>query len=120
MPREITAGRIKAARIIAGCADTMQIVLFPFFWPGGVNPIDDLLDVAVGALMIWLVGFHWVFLPAFVMEVVPVADFAPTWTIAVLIATRKGETAPSGSAPEPDADAAGGIAGKVTDVEVKK
>ena len=113
MAREITAGKIRAARIIAGSADALQIVLFPLFWAGGVNPLDDILDVVVGGLMIYLVGFHWTFLPAFLMEVVPIADFSPTWTIAVLIATRKGPTGPEGAAVASEP-------GKVTDVEVSK
>jgi len=35
-----------------------------------------------------LLGWHVAFLPAFVVELLPVADLFPTWTIAVLYVTR--------------------------------
>jgi hypothetical protein len=35
-----------------------------------------------------LLGWHLAFLPSFAVKLIPVADFAPTWTIAVLIASR--------------------------------
>jgi hypothetical protein len=38
--------------------------------------------------MVWLVGWHVAFLPAFVVEALPVGDLAPTWTLAVFLATR--------------------------------
>jgi hypothetical protein len=111
MAREVTAGRIRAARIIAVAADLIQ--LMPALWGGGINPLDDVLDLAVALFLGWLVGFHWVFLPSFAMELIPVVDFAPTWTIAVLIATRNGPTEPADStdARKP---------GRVIDVEADK
>jgi hypothetical protein len=53
------------------------------------------LDVVVGVAMIALVGWHWAFLPAFALEALPGVDLAPTWTIAVLLATRGKGPAPS-------------------------
>lgn len=50
--------------------------------------LSDALDVVVGVTMVWLVGWHVAFLPAFVVEALPVGDLAPTWTLAVFIATR--------------------------------
>jgi hypothetical protein len=45
--------------------------------------------------MVALVGWHWAFLPAFALELVPAVDLAPTWTLAVFIATRNsGAAAP--------------------------
>jgi hypothetical protein len=35
------------------------------------------------------VGWHLAFLPSFVVKVLPVADLAPTWTIAIFFATRQ-------------------------------
>jgi hypothetical protein len=37
---------------------------------------------------IHLLGWHWAFLPSFVAKVVPDVDLVPTWTVAVLVATR--------------------------------
>ncbi len=45
--------------------------------------------MAVGAAMIALVGWNWVFLPTFVTELMPFVDLAPTWTVAAFIATRE-------------------------------
>jgi len=82
--------RILAARIIAVIADAVQIGLVPLFAEGFASVANDVLDVVIGIAMVALVGWNWVFLPAIVAELVPMVDLAPTWTIAVLIATRKG------------------------------
>ena len=85
----IAPWRVWTARAVALAADAAQIVVFPLFSEGAASPADDLLDLAVGAAMIGLVGWHWAFLPGFLAELVPAFDLAPTWTIAVLIATGK-------------------------------
>jgi len=86
--RPMTRGRVVAARLIAIAADLLQIAVFPAFSEGGVSPFDAGLDVAVAALLTGLVGWHWAFLPSFAAEIVPLVDLVPTWTAAVLIATR--------------------------------
>jgi hypothetical protein len=90
--------RIIAARVLAVVADAVQLALIPLFAPGAASPVNDALDVAVGIAMVALVGWHWSFVPAFVAELVPFADLAPSWTIAVLVATRR-PTPPRSSAP---------------------
>jgi hypothetical protein len=44
----------------------------------------------------WLLGFHLLFLPTFVLEILPVVDVIPTWTACVLavIAIRRREKRP--------------------------
>jgi hypothetical protein len=84
--------RILAARALAVIADAIQLGLLPLFVQGAASPLNDALDVAVGAAMVALVGWNWVFLPTFVTELIPVVDLAPTWTIAALIATRPRKT----------------------------
>ena len=86
-PLEISPGRRRAARLVALGADLLQIFLFPLFVEGFASPVDDALDLAVGAAMIKLVGFHWAFLPSFGAKLVPGVDLVPTWTAAVLLAT---------------------------------
>ncbi len=81
--------RILAARVLAVLADAVQIGLLPLFAPGATSPLNNVLDVAVGAAMIALVGWHWVFLPTFVTELIPFGNIAPTWTVAAFIATRE-------------------------------
>jgi hypothetical protein len=88
MQIEPTPGRVKAARMIAVAADLIQIGGFAVFLPGWASPADDVLDVVVGGALTWLVGWHWSFLPSFVAELVPGMDLIPTWTAAVLFATR--------------------------------
>ncbi len=84
----MTRRRVVAARLIAIAADLLQIAIFPVFSEGGASPFDTGLDVAVAGLLTWLVGWHWAFLPSFAAEIVPLVDLVPTWTAAVLIATR--------------------------------
>ena len=81
--------RVLAARIIAVVADAVQLGLLPLFAGGAVTGFDAALDVVVGAAMVALLGWHWAFLPAFAVELLPAVDLAPTWTIAVFVATRK-------------------------------
>lgn len=58
------------------------------FSEGFVSPFDDFLDVIVCVILTLLLGWHLAFLPSFVVKLIPVADMAPTWTLAVLIAFR--------------------------------
>jgi hypothetical protein len=78
----------RKAWFIAILADAIQIVGMPLFVEGGVSPLDAALDVAVGAILIKLLGWHWAFLPTFAAELVPGLDLFPTWTAAVFFATR--------------------------------
>jgi hypothetical protein len=88
MPIEVTPNRVRAARILAVVADAVQLAGIPVFGPGFASPANDVLDVVVGGVLVWLVGFHWSFLPGFLAELVPGVDLVPTWTAAVLLATR--------------------------------
>ena len=81
--------RFRAAMILAIAADALQIFVFPLFGEGALSPADDVLDLAVAAALIHLLGWHWEFLPAFAAELVPGIDLVPFWTIAVLNVYRK-------------------------------
>ncbi len=78
----------RTALAIAILADGVQIVFLPIFVGGALSPIDDLLDVAVAWILIRLLGWHWAFLPSFAAKLVPGVDLVPSWTMAVLVATR--------------------------------
>ena len=95
--KKLSRGRIIAARLVAMSADLVQIGLFPLFGEGFVSVLDDILDVIVCAALTLLVGWHFAFLPGFIAELVPIVDLVPTWTIAVLIATRQKQAAPTGA-----------------------
>src|SRR5271154_6648916 len=96
MEISLTTRRVRAARVLGVVADAIQLGLLPLFVEGWVSPLNDALDVVVAAAMIALVGWHWAFLPAFFSELIPIWDLVPSWTAAVLIATRN---APSGGEP---------------------
>lgn len=85
---------IRTARIIAIVADLLQVVLFPLFVEGFASVLNDVLDAVVCVVMVRLVGWHLAFLPAFVVEVLPLGDLAPTWTLAVFLATRSKASPP--------------------------
>jgi len=81
--------RFQAAMILAMAADALQIFVFPLFAEGALSPADDVLDIAVAAVLVNLLGWHWEFLPAFAAELVPGVDLVPFWTIAVISVYRK-------------------------------
>jgi hypothetical protein len=90
--------RIWIARAVGIGADLLQIVIFPMVWSGAASPIDDVFDAAVAVAMVALVGWHWAFLPSFLAKLIPGVEFVPTWTAAVLIATRNWKSGGPGSA----------------------
>src|SRR3989442_15013092 len=81
--------RFQAAMILAMAADALQIFVFPLFAEGALSPADDVLDIAVAAVLINLLGWHWEFLPAFLAELVAGVDLVPFWTLAVVNVYRK-------------------------------
>jgi hypothetical protein len=81
--------RFQAAWILAIVADALQIIVFPLFSEGALSPADDVLDLAVAAVLVRLLGWHWEFLPAFLAELVPGVDLVPFWTLAVANVYRK-------------------------------
>jgi hypothetical protein len=83
-----TKARIRLAWIIAVAADAIQIGAAPFVAEGFMSPLNDALDIAVAIALIFLIGWHLAFIPSFFVKMLPVADLAPTWTLAVFIATR--------------------------------
>jgi hypothetical protein len=81
--------RLRAAMILAIIADALQIVVFPLFVEGAESPADDILDLAMAAVLTYLLGWHWEFLPSFLGKLVPGVDLVPLWTLAVANVYRK-------------------------------
>ena len=75
--------------IMAILADALQILLLPLFVEGAASPADDIVDLGVGAALVYLLGWHWEFLPSFLAKLVPGADLVPFWTMAVANVYRK-------------------------------
>ncbi len=80
--------RVWTARAIALGADAIQILAVPAFFEGAASPLNDALDLAIGAVLVVLLGWHFAFLPTFVAELVPALNIFPSWTTAVLFVTR--------------------------------
>ena len=85
----LTRGRMVLALVLAVVADFLQIVLLPFEWLF----VQQIVDVIAMALTMWLLGFHPLLLPTFLVEFIPVVDMLPTWTgcVIAVIALRKRE-----------------------------
>ncbi len=96
MRGEVSPLRLKAAWVVAVGMDALQMFLFPATVEGGFSPLADGLDFIAMAVLWVLVGWHWAFLPSIIVKVIPVMDLAPTWTIALAIASRGlNKTAPA-------------------------
>lgn len=85
----LTPRRVWIARSLAVLVDLAQYALLP----AELTPLNNAIDVATAAAMIGLVGWHWAFLPTFLVELFPFVDLVPTWTLAATLATR-GRAAP--------------------------
>ena len=69
--------------------DGLQMITSPTEMAGPLAwLLEGGVDLVTMGVMIFLVGFHWAFLPSFVTKLLPFVDLAPTWTLAVFIATR--------------------------------
>jgi hypothetical protein len=98
MAPTLTPRRIWIARALAVAVDLAQIALLP----AELTPLNNVIDVAAAVALVALVGWHWAFLPTFLAELVPFVDLVPTWTLAVLIATRGRSAAPPPALPPSD------------------
>lgn len=95
----LTNERIKLAYAIAIIADVLE---FPITGaemtilgaPAG-EAAASALDCIVMVAMTKLLGFHWAFVPSFLVEVVPGLDLLPTWVgcVAFVVWQRKKEQA---------------------------
>ncbi|HEY3760478.1 MAG TPA: hypothetical protein VGN23_01905 [Verrucomicrobiae bacterium] len=85
----LTKIRIVLALAIAIFTDGLQLLLGPLGWAF----IDDAIDVVAMVLTSWVLGFHWLLLPTFVLKLIPLADDLPTWTacVAAVIVLRRRE-----------------------------
>ncbi len=96
----LSRNRLRAAWILAIVTDAIQLGLFPV--TGTLSTwLNKPLDLLV-MLALWrLLGWHLVLLPSFVVELVPYAELAPTWTLAVWLATRGRSAEGAGAQPAP-------------------
>ena len=91
MSPPLSKARLRAAWIVAIGVDAIQIPVEATGFLGWL--LGAGLDVVTMIVLTVLVGFHWAFLPSFLTEWIPYLDYAPLWTLAVLLATRgRGES----------------------------
>ncbi len=74
--------RFRIALVVAVVADALQFIFLPLFVEGVESPVEDVLDFGVAGLLIYLLGWHWEFLPSFFAKLVPGVDLVPLWTLA--------------------------------------
>jgi hypothetical protein len=93
----ITPARVRVAYAVAGVTDVLQLVLGPLGWAFA----DEALDVVAMVATSWLLGFHPLLLPTFIVEFLPIADLLPTWTgcVALVVTLRKRQQAISPNPP---------------------
>ena len=99
---KLSRTRIALALAVAIVADGLQLLLGPFGWVVS----DQIIDVIAMLLAMWMIGFHWLLLPSFVLELVPLADEFPTWTacvIAVIVLRKRQQRPSTPSLPQPPA-----------------
>jgi hypothetical protein len=89
--RVLTRTRIILAFAIALATDAAQFLLGPLGW----TFFDEVMDVAAMVLISWVIGFHPLLLPTFVVELFPVIDMAPTWTLCTTIVVALRRKAPA-------------------------
>lgn len=87
----LTRTRVGCAYAVAVVADAVQFLLGPLGWAFA----DEAVDISAMILVWWLIGFHLLLLPTFVLEFLPVADMLPTWTgcVFIVVAIRKRQQA---------------------------
>jgi hypothetical protein len=88
MKKNVRRSTLVLAFAVAICADAIELGLMPFFSEGFASPADDFLDAVTCVILTLMMGWHFAFMPSFLFKLIPMVDLAPTWTIAVLIASR--------------------------------
>lgn len=95
----LTGPRIMLAMAVAMLADGLQFLLAGVGWFG----LDQAIDFVAMVVISRIIGFHVLFLPTFVVELVPLLEDLPTWTActAAVIVLRKREQQNQPVPPKP-------------------
>jgi hypothetical protein len=92
---KLARNRIMVAFAIAAIADALEFPISAVEITVVGAPSGELaafvLDCVVMGAMTKLLGFHWMFLPSFCVEVIPGLDLLPTWVgcVAFVVWQRK-------------------------------
>jgi hypothetical protein len=95
------------ALAVAVIADGLQAAAGPPGWLG----FDQVVDLVAMVLITLLLGFHPLFLPTFIAELVPGLEMLPTWTgcVAIVIALRRKQQQPPAVPPRSSPPPAGDV-----------
>lgn len=101
LPPVLTRGRICLACAVAVAADMIQLGGNFLGLPGWV--LDEGVDVFAMVLQTWILGFHPLLLPTFIVKAIPMVNALPTWTGCTLlvIGLRRKQQVPSSAGPPP-------------------
>lgn len=102
LPPVLTRRRIWLAFGVAVAADTLQLGGNFLGLPGWV--LDEGIDVVAMLAQSWILGFHPLLLPTFLVKAVPMVNALPTWTGCTLLVIglrRKQQDPVPSSAPPP-------------------
>src|ERR1700722_15764854 len=90
---ELTRKRILSAYGVAIVADLIEFPIAALELTAIGAPLavflSFVLDAFVFGILTILLGFHWLFLPSFLVEVVPGLDMLPTWVGCVFFVVRQ-------------------------------
>ena len=83
----LTRRRMALALALAVAADGLQLLFGPLGWAF----IDQAIDCVAMILLSFILGFHMLLLPTFIIELIPLLEDLPTWTActAAVIALRR-------------------------------
>jgi hypothetical protein len=81
----ITPAQKKAALVVAGVIDLLQMGVFPAVIPGAISPVQTGFDILAAILLLAICGFKWQFALAFLIELFPFVGIFPTWSAVVLM-----------------------------------
>src|SRR5262245_26854041 len=95
---KLTRTRIRFALIVAIAADLLQWCLGQLGWAGP----DQAIYIVAMICTIWLIGFHPLLLPTVLLELIPGANWLPSWTGCVLLViSRRKKQEAAERAPQP-------------------
>lgn len=99
LPPVLTRRRIWLACGVAVAADTLQLGGNFLGLPGWV--LDEGVDVVAMMLQSWILGFHPLLLPTFLVKAIPMVNALPTWTGCTLLVIGLRRKVPASAAPPP-------------------
>lgn len=91
----VSRRRKMAALLIAMSVDLLRLVLLPVFFAGVISPWDDMLDITTAATLFFVLGPRWQLAMGLLIELIPVIETFPVWTLMVLsLPTANPESSP--------------------------